>query len=50
MLGLVTVVVWSFILGTSIPVASLPPSRSFTIAAVGDIACAQDPGNNLAVC
>ena len=43
-------VVWSFGVGTAISVASAPPSRSFTIAAVGDIACAQDPGNNLAVC
>ncbi|HKZ89067.1 MAG TPA: metallophosphoesterase [Thermoplasmata archaeon] len=31
-------------------VEAAPPARTFTIAAVGDIACAQDPGKNLKVC
>ncbi|MGQ0798186.1 MAG: metallophosphoesterase family protein [Methanobacteriota archaeon] len=43
------VVVAAFVLGSA-TVRAAPPSRSFTIAAVGDIACAQDSGNNLQVC
>ncbi|MGQ0796600.1 MAG: hypothetical protein ACT4OI_01855, partial [Methanobacteriota archaeon] len=43
------VVVAASVLGSA-AVRAAPPSRSFTIAAVGDIACAQDSGNNLQVC